>query len=344
MSEPHVGILTPLYNNAADLAECLDSILAQTYTNWDCTVVDNCSTDGSREIARRYVRLDSRIRLVKNEQLLPAVANHNNAIRQLRPDAKYCKFVFADDWIYPECLSKMVALAEAHPSVGVVGAYVLWGEDVRSSGLPYQTTVLSGRAVCRKHLLDRIHVFGTSNSLLFRSDLVRERDPLFNERNIHADTEACFDLLKRCDFGFVHQVLTYTRVRAESLLAHADQVQSYWAGDLQVLTRHAAAFLEKSELETLLAEHLKGYYRYLGENLLLRRESGFWDFHRQSMRDCGVEMSKARLIGGLLAAIARRTANLPQTTSRLLSRVRGTRNPQHDPPVGAHANSRRSLP
>src|ERR1700746_4068566 len=111
----------------------------------------------------------------------------------------------------------MVSVAEEYPSVGIVGAYVLQGREVICTGLPYPTSVLSGRAICRQHFLDRLYVFGSANAVLYRAGLVRGKDPFYNEANIHADTEVCFTLLKTCDFGFVHQILTFTRVRSESL-------------------------------------------------------------------------------------------------------------------------------
>ena len=55
-SHPFVSIVSPVYNEAEYLAECIDSVLAQTYQNWDYTIVDNCSTDGSVEIAQRYAK------------------------------------------------------------------------------------------------------------------------------------------------------------------------------------------------------------------------------------------------------------------------------------------------
>src|ERR1044071_7298806 len=114
MSQPLVSVVTPVYNNAAHFEECIESVLAQTYRNWEYTIVDNCSTDGSGEIARRYAARDSRIRVVRNDQFLRVMANHNRALRAISPDSKYCKMVFADDWIFPECLERMVAVAEQH--------------------------------------------------------------------------------------------------------------------------------------------------------------------------------------------------------------------------------------
>jgi len=69
-SQPLVSVLTPVYNGAEFLSECIESVLAQTYQNWEYTIVDNCSTDGTAEIARRYAAKDSRIRLHQNTEFL----------------------------------------------------------------------------------------------------------------------------------------------------------------------------------------------------------------------------------------------------------------------------------
>src|SRR5271165_507440 len=116
-SYPLVSIVTPLYNNRDHLGECIESVLTQTYPNWDYTIVNNCSTDGSEEIARQYAARDRRIRVITNQTFLRAVPNHNLASRQISADSKYCKIVFADDWISPECVEAIVAVAEKNPSV-----------------------------------------------------------------------------------------------------------------------------------------------------------------------------------------------------------------------------------
>src|ERR1700755_2465173 len=103
-SSPLVSVVTPVYNNAHYLPDCIESILAQTYQNWDYTIVNNCSTDGSMDIARRYAARDGRIRIHDNRQFLRAIPNHNVALHQISPASKYCKMVFADDWVFPECI------------------------------------------------------------------------------------------------------------------------------------------------------------------------------------------------------------------------------------------------
>src|SRR6266849_11139731 len=169
-SEPLVSIVTPVYNGADHLAECVESILAQSYQDWECTIVNNCSTDASAEIARSYAAKDSRIRVHDNEKFLRVIANHNVALRQISPSSKYCKIVFADDWIFPECLERMVAIAEEHPTVGIVGAYRLDGLHVNCDGLPYPSPITPGRELCRATLLGGPGVFGSPTSVLIRAE------------------------------------------------------------------------------------------------------------------------------------------------------------------------------
>src|SRR5215472_5521109 len=171
-SLPLVSIVTPVHNEEEYLAECIESVLAQTYQNWDYTIVDNCSTDGSIQIARQYAAKDRRIRVLENQQFLPALSNFNLALRQIAPASKYCKVVLGDDWIFPECLERMVAVAEEHPSVGMVSAYVLEGKQVKCLGLPTQTTFVPGREICRKHFLEDLYVFHSPSNVLYRADLV----------------------------------------------------------------------------------------------------------------------------------------------------------------------------
>jgi glycosyltransferase involved in cell wall biosynthesis len=303
-NRPLVSVVTPVYNGAQYLCECMESVLAQTHQNWEHIIVDNCSTDGSLEIARRYAARDSRIRVCQNSQFLRALPNHNAALRQISAASKYCKIVFADDWIFPECLESMVALAEEHPSIGIVSAYVLEGNEITSTGLPYPSSLVGGREICRRHLLDGLYVFGSPNSVLYRSDLVRNRDPFFNESNVHADTEVCFQILKNSDFGFVHQVLTFTRVRPGSRTEKSGELQTNYAGTLQILVRMGSEYLTPAEFQSLLQWHISTYYKFLGKSLLLGERETI-DYHRRKLLEAGFGFSRVRLAGGVLATLYR---------------------------------------
>jgi glycosyltransferase involved in cell wall biosynthesis len=316
-AQPLVSIVTPVYNGAEYLSECIESVLAQTYPHWDLTIVDNCSTDETAEIALRYAAQDSRIRIHNNQDFLPVIANHNAAFRQISPESKYCKVVFADDRISPECIERMVANAEEFPSVGLVGAYVLQGTEVVCTGLPTETRMISGHEICRRTFLDQLYVFGSANAVLYRTDLIKSRDPFYNEKNIHGDTEACFTVLRSSDFGFVHQVLTFTRVRPESLTTVSQDFRTDLAGMLQLLLVHGPEFLTRKELDALLRGHISDYYEYLGKCFLLGRGE-ILNFHKKKLMEAGVGFSWLRVAGGLFKAIWGLALHPKSTTQKIL--------------------------
>jgi glycosyltransferase involved in cell wall biosynthesis len=327
-SLPLVSIVTPVYNNADDLPECIESVLAQTHSNWDYTIVNNCSTDGSGEIARRYAAKCPRIRVVDNQQFLRVIPNHNHALRQISPQSKYTKMVFADDWIFPRCIEEMVTVAEENPSVGIVGAYGLengqsdgWPTGwVVWAGLPYRRGAVPGREVCRRMFLDGLYVFGTATSVLYRSDLVRSHDPFYNESNFGADREVCILLLKTCDFAFVHQVLTFTRLRADSLVTMTVDMQMDFGLQLHTLVTHGRDFLTEEEFEyckkRLLAEH----YNFLAVSAMrLRRQKQFWDFHKRKLNET-VGFSRPRLAWAILSRLCKAALSPYETMGKLSRR------------------------
>lgn len=292
---PLVSIVTPVYNGADHLKECIESVLAQSYSNWEYIILNNCSTDGSETIAREYAAKDARIRVHSNTQFLKVIANHNAALRLISAQSKYCKIVFADDWISPECIERMVAVAEQHPTIGVVGAYGLKGEDVKWTGLPYPSHRVPGRDVSRRLLLEDVYVFGTPTSVLYRADLVRERERFYNEENIHADMEVCLSLLRGCDFGFVHQVLTFTRVRQESLSSLTDDLNTISAGYLRNVARYGRDYLNEEEFKACLARRQGVQYACLVGGLIRGRSKEFWEYHKRSLTQSGVKFGYARL-------------------------------------------------
>src|SRR5215472_16108204 len=118
---PLVSVVTPVYNGEEFLAECIESVLRQTHRNYEYLIINNCSKDRTLEIASAYAKKDNRIRVHNNTQVVGVIENHNTAFRLISTASKYCKVVSADDWVYPECIQRMVELAEANPSVGLVG-------------------------------------------------------------------------------------------------------------------------------------------------------------------------------------------------------------------------------
>jgi len=294
--QPLVTVLTPVYNGEKYLEECIESMLSQTYQNWEYLIVNNCSTDRTLEIAERYAEKDHRIHIHNNNKFLSLIQNHNRAFTLISSESKYCKVLQADDWLFPECIEKMVEVAEKYPSVGIVGSYRLDDVKVNCDGLAYPSTVVSGREICRSTLLRGLYVFGSPTTLLFRSELIRNRNPFYNEKNLHADKEACFDILQNSDFGFVHQILSFTRRENEAMTTFAKRFNTYILGDLMILKKYGPIYLSNQEYKTLMERHLKLYYRFLGKNVFKHRDRDFWDFHKKGLEDLGLPINFIKLL------------------------------------------------
>ncbi|HEV7596310.1 MAG TPA: glycosyltransferase family 2 protein [Gemmatimonadaceae bacterium] len=288
-------MITPVYNGEAFIRRCMESVLAQTYRNWDYTIVDNRSTDRTLEIAREFALRDLRIRVVTNEHFVPVNQNYNNGFRRISPESKYCKVIAADDWLFAECLEKMVSFAEEHPSVAIVGAYALADSRVMWQGLPLASSFVTGRDLCRAWLLGGPYVFGTASSELFRSDIVRSRHAFYNESNLHADSEACLEFLRDADFGFVHQVLVFHGTQQNSLTSFSQRMNTYLPYWLYELVEYGPDYLDSNELAARIREVLASYYSYLGEQAYERRERAFWDYHRDKLAEVGYPLNTVRL-------------------------------------------------
>ena len=104
---PRVSFVTPFFNTEKYLEECIESVLRQTYQNWDYTLVNNRSTDGSVRIAEKYAnQFPERIRVEHNSEFLSQVQNYNHALRFISSGSRYCKVVQADDWLFPDCIKQ----------------------------------------------------------------------------------------------------------------------------------------------------------------------------------------------------------------------------------------------
>ena len=323
-AQPLVTVVTPVYNAEKYLAECIESVLAQTYENWEYVVVNNCSTDRSLGIARHYGQQDARVRVHDNSKFLNQMQNWNHAMRQLRPESKYCKVVHADDWLFPECLTQMVALAQTYPSVGIVSAYRLDETSVNLDGLSYPSPCTAGRELGRRAFLGGLRVFGSPTSLLLRADLVRKRPKFYDESTVSADTQVCFDLLRESDFGFVHRVLTYTRRHNESLTSLTRTFDIRRVGRLAALIKYGPDFLRVGEYQMRVEHALDSYHGFLARKVFEFREKAFWDYHRSELERLGCRLDPLKVARAALLEILDFRKTLGRVGEALSRRGQGT--------------------
>ncbi|MBT4738717.1 MAG: glycosyltransferase family 2 protein, partial [Flavobacteriales bacterium] len=93
-----VSIITPSYNSSKFIVECVNSVISQTFQNWEMIIVDDCSNDNSREIISDFSEKDKRIRFIFLEENIGAAASRNIAIKKAK--GRYIAFLDSDDlWI-----------------------------------------------------------------------------------------------------------------------------------------------------------------------------------------------------------------------------------------------------
>ena len=279
MTEPFISVVTPFRNTAPYLAECIESVLAQSHANFEYILSDNGSTDGSLAIAQSYAERDTRIRLIRQPVMLSQVQHYNQALAEISDSSQYCKMVQADDFIFPDCLKLMAKAFEQSKTIGIVSSYDLKNNIVRGSGYPYPAPMLSGREVVRQNLRTGMFPFGSPTTVMYRSSLVRGDKPFFDESRLHEDTEKCIQILEEWDFGFVYQVLSFMRV-GNANGSISDGVRALGPDVLDryiIVQRYASVFLDAGEARALRQQSRRSYYDFLSKEYLRRPEQLFGD-------------------------------------------------------------------
>jgi glycosyltransferase involved in cell wall biosynthesis len=309
---PLVSVVTPVHNGEAYLVECAESVLAQTYKNWDYAIVDNASTDATPEIAAAFAARDSRIRHLRFEEFVTATANHNRAFDAISPESEFCKVVQADDWIYPECLALMVEAGIGASAAGIISSYQLRDRRVDLAGLPYDVTFAPGRDILRGTLLGRFNVTGSPTATLLRSAFVRERRPFWEEGLRHEDTEALLWLLAHHDFAFVHQILTFAREQTGSRYSRSENMNSHGAEDIVFLLRYGRLVLDgepvldDAEYRARLRARLKSYVWWHVRQfprVSRLRDPVFFEFHSAKRRQILAEANGDLEVGAAMRVI-----------------------------------------
>jgi glycosyltransferase involved in cell wall biosynthesis len=118
MSSPRVSIGVPVYNGQKYIRFTLDSLIAQTFADFEILVTDNCSTDSTPQIVQEYAARDPRVKYFRNETNIGPALNYNRSIELAGGD--YFKWNPADDVCAPEFLAKCVAVLDKDPSAVLV--------------------------------------------------------------------------------------------------------------------------------------------------------------------------------------------------------------------------------
>lgn len=167
---PKVSVVIPSYNYGRFIAEAIDSVLAQTFTDFELIIVDDNSKDNTDEVVKPYLS-DPRITYMKNP--LPQGMSNNFTSCQNASRGEYIKFLNADDRFDPTTLEKFVAIMDANPDVSLVTCnQVLFGERDTVLDLPF-----AGKQPGKKVIIETLlayNLLGGPTSIMYRRSNVEK--------------------------------------------------------------------------------------------------------------------------------------------------------------------------
>ena len=246
MSTPRVAICVPVYRNAAHLAHTLDSVLAQSFTEWELVAVDDHSDDESFEIAQSYAARDPRIRVFRNDVNLGPAANWTRSVDLT--SAPLVKLLCGDDLLEPHCLERQVAVFDADHAerIGVVagrrnivdnaGAVVRRNHGL--GGLPRRAAVVSRHDLAVALLRSGTNPLGEPSITMMR-------------RKAWAGAGGF-----RAEWKYVIDLATYFAITASTDIAILDET----LGSFRVSTTAWSGVLQKSQ-----AAEARRFFRYVAD-------------------------------------------------------------------------------
>ena len=270
--QPLVAVVTPVHNGADSLAACLESVRAQSYRNWFHLVVDNASSDATRDIAESRAAQDTRVKVLSFRELLPMFENFNRMLTAVPSEARFLKQLHAGDTLHPECLMKMVVAAQNAPDVSMVVSRFYLGSTLSPARAPRRAVRLPGREVARDTLLGTSNVLGTPSVPLMRIDRIVGWPSLFRVEKFPAghpdalphnqcDSESCLGTLAQSDVAFLPEPLLFLRESGPSTTGFASRLGGWHPTRLDLLLRRGKDFIEDRTLQRTIRRTTRKWAR-----------------------------------------------------------------------------------
>lgn len=220
MCKPKVSVCIPTYRYGKYISEAIDSVLRQTFYDFELLVVDDASDDLTDQIVKRYAASDARIRYIRHESNKGMVENWNYCLQEAR--GVYIKFLFGDDFFTSrETLAKMVKIMECDKSISLLGSSRL---IVNERSVPINVwsfsradCVLDGAQVISTCLLQLKNMIGEPSAVMFRKEqALRGFDVKYKQI---VDLEMWFHLLEQGKYAFICEPLCAFRIHEQQQTA-----------------------------------------------------------------------------------------------------------------------------
>ena len=208
MTDGLVSIITSTYNSGNYIAKAIESVQAQTYTNWEMVITDDCSTDDGPDIVRHYAASDPRIRLLQLDANSGPGVSRNNSI--LNANGRYIAFLDSDDIWMPDKLQLQLELMSQTGCAMVYSSYLTCNED----------NIVTGMVKCRHHVRYwRMVCDNVVGFLTMMYDRAKCGTMLLPEIRKRQDWALNMAVLKKCRvaYGYTKDPLAVYRVRTGSV-------------------------------------------------------------------------------------------------------------------------------
>ncbi len=251
MSDPAISVIMAAYNGAALIEETLASLAAQTFGDFEVIVVDDCSTDATREVVRAWP--DPRVRLIALEANGGPVRARNRAFEEAR--GRYVAALDQDDLCMPDRFARQVAYLDVNPGIALLGT----AADILTDGVVRPSTYAPVTTPGLVAWLTRIENPIVWSSVMLRTDVARALDPFTRPEILYAED---FDLYQRVQrFGGIARldaVLLHYRMHAGGASKRfTDRMEE--SATRVLAERHAATFGDRAEaVARLLVTHNMG--------------------------------------------------------------------------------------
>ncbi|WP_233270005.1 glycosyltransferase family 2 protein [Polaribacter sp. L3A8] len=263
MNNPLVSIIIPTYNRAHLITETLDSIIAQTHTNWECIVVDDGSTDTTSVILEAYVKKDNRFQYHTrpNDRIKGANACRNYGFQLSK--GEYVNWFDSDDLMHPEHLEKKVTcFIKNKKNDFVICKSQNFDDKIDEKG--WESNMLITGDLFENYIYGKLTIL--TFHPMWRKSLLRKYD-LFDETiKQNQDLELYSRIIdKENAIDFIDEVLIYVRENNESITVKNNKKQYHIASFLEVKRRILtleSSLKNKEILKIVLIQILK-VFRYL---------------------------------------------------------------------------------
>lgn len=213
-----VSIITPTFNSANFIEETIESVLSQTYHNWEMIIVDDCSSDNTEEVVNQYVIKDNRIKYIKLDKNSGAAVARNKAMAEAK--GEYMAFLDSDDVWTAEKLSEQLSFMQEHNVSFSCTDYEQISESGEKTGRIIKTLP---KANYNRILLDC--PVGNSTVMYSVRELGKFEVPDIRKRN---DDALWLQILKKTEYIYgLNQVLMQYRIRNNSISSNKISLIKY---------------------------------------------------------------------------------------------------------------------